>query len=79
MLVFYFFFTCHPFQPSHKSLLWVHLNGIGNISIHLNIPKNYEFYTNVGRLPLFLQDKIYTYDLANGIAQNNLNRMHVLC
>jgi hypothetical protein len=31
------------------SLLRVHLNGIGNITLHLNFPKNYEFCTNVGR------------------------------
>jgi hypothetical protein len=42
-------FTCHPFQPMHISLLKVHLNGIGNITIHLNLPKNYEFHTNGGR------------------------------
>ena len=66
----------HLFQPSPIPLLRVHLNGIGNISIHLNVPKNYELHTNVGRLRLFLQNITCTYDLANGIAQNNLNSMH---
>jgi hypothetical protein len=30
----------------------MYLNGIGNITIHMNVPKNYEFRTNVGRLRL---------------------------
>ena len=55
----------------------VYLNGIRNVTIHLNVPKNYEFHTNVGRLRLFLQNIAFTYDLANDITQNNLNRMHV--
>ena len=58
------------------SLLRVHLKGIGYVTIQLNVPKNYEFHTNVGRLQLFIQNKTCTYDLANGIAENNLNRMH---
>jgi hypothetical protein len=61
------------------SLLSVILNDIGNVAIHINALKNYEFHTNVGHLRLFLQNITYTYDLANGTAQNNLNRMHVLC
>ena len=43
-----------PFQPS-PSLLRVYLNSIGNVTIPTNVPKNYEFHTNVGRLRLFLQ------------------------
>jgi hypothetical protein len=73
------FLRVTPFQPSPKSLLGVHLNGIGNITIHLNVLDNYEFHTNISRLRLFLQNITCTYDLANGIAQNNLNRMHIFC
>jgi hypothetical protein len=39
--------TCHSFYPTSISLLRVHLNGIGNITIHLNVQKNYEFHTYV--------------------------------
>ena len=63
-----------PFQPSPISLLRVCLKGIGNITIHLKVPDNYEFHTNVNRLRIFLQN--ITCELANCIAQNNLNRMH---
>ena len=77
MLVFYYFLHVTPFQPSPMSLLRAHLNGIGNVTIHLNVPKDYELHTNVGRLRLFLQKKTFTYDLANSIARNNLNRVHV--
>ena len=64
-----------PFQLSSISLLRVYLNSIGNVTIHLNVPKNYEFHTNVGRLRLFLQNTTCTYDLVNGTAQNNMNRI----
>ena len=74
-----FFLHVTPFQPSPISLLRVHLNGIGNVTIHLNVLKNYEFHTKVGHLWLFLQNLTCTYDLTNCPAQNNLNRMHVLC
>ena len=66
-----------PFPTLPISLLRVHLNGIGNVTIHLNVPKNYEFRTNVGRLRLFLLIITCTYDLANGTAQNNLNGKQV--
>ena len=68
-----------PFQPSPISLLRVHLNGIRNVTIHINVPKNYEFHTNVGRLRQILQNITCTYDLANGIARNNRNRMQGFC
>ena len=67
-----------PFQPTSISLISIYLNGIGKVVIILEVPKNYEFHTNVGRLRLFLQ-KSCTYDLANDTAQNNLNRIHVFC
>ena len=67
-------------KPSPISLLTVHLNDIGYVTAHHNVPDNYEFHTYVSRLGLFLQQKqTYTYDLANGTAQNNLNRMQVFC
>ena len=68
-----------PFQPSPISLLRVHLRKVGIVTIHLNVPKNYGFHSNVGRLRLILQNITCTYDLANGIAQNNLNSMQVFC
>ena len=77
LLLFYNVYISPFFQPSPLSLLRVHLNGIGNVTIHLNVPDNYQFHTNVSCLRLFLQNITCTYDLANGIAQNNLNRMHV--
>ena len=66
-----------PLQPSPISLLRVHLNGIGNVTIHLNASTIYEFFTNVDRLRLCLQNITCTSDLVNGTAQNNMNRMHV--
>ena len=53
-----------PFQPSPKLLLRVHLN----VTIHLNVLKNYAFRTDVGHLRLFLENITCTYDLANGTA-----------
>ena len=67
-----------PFQKIF-TMQRVYLNGIGNATIHLNVPDNYEFHTNVNRLRLFFQNITCTYDLANGIAQNNLNSMQVFC
>ena len=40
-------------------------------------PEKLRISYNVGRLRLFLQNITFTYDLANGTAQNNLNGMHV--
>ena len=67
------------FQPSPISLLWVHLNGIGNVSIHLNVPDNYEFHTNVSSLRLFLQSITCTYDLVNGTDQHFHGYHNNLC
>ena len=49
------FLRVTPFQPSPIPLLRVHLNGIGNVTIHLIVPKNYEFYTNVGLFRQFFK------------------------
>ena len=69
-----------PFQPSPISFPRVYLNCFGNVTIHLNVLYNYELYTNDSRLRLLLQQKQkFTYDLANGTAQNNLNRMLGFC
>ena len=71
------FLLVTPFQPSPITLLRVHLESVGNVTIHLNVPDDCEFHSNVYRLRLFLQNISCTYDLANGTAQNNVNGIHV--
>ena len=64
LMLSYIIFICHPFHPSPISLLRVHLNGIGNVTIHLKVPKNYinyiPFHTNVCHVRLFLQKNVLT-------------------
>ena len=53
ILIVFIVFACQPIRIPTLMGAWVHLNGIGDVTIGLNFSDYYRFYNNIGRFGLF--------------------------